>query len=127
MADKKRDAPDIDEATVFFEVVLPQLCEKYAEALQQMGAEREIELRLRARPPRAWVVQGGEGPWVRRGQVESGEPDMVVTFSEDLVKLVVNGGEPDLNEAVNSGHLEIGGNKEVLTALGFDLDALPNA
>ena len=124
MADKKRDAPDIDEATVFFEVVLPQLCEKYADALRQLGPDREIELQLRARPPRAWVGKGGEGPWVRRGQVEDGEPEMVIAMSEDLIKLVVHGGEPDLNEAITSGHLEIGGNREVLAALGIDVDAL---
>jgi hypothetical protein len=117
----KRREPDIDEATVLFEVVLPELCQRHAAVLERVGPSRRVELRLRTRAQRSWVVQGGPGPWVRRGQVESGSPDLVITMTPELVHAVVHGCELDLDAAIAAGQLELEGNLQFLSDLGIDL------
>ena len=98
-------ADDFDEATVFFEVVLPQLCLKIGSLMRRLPITAEFQ--LRARPPRAWTVRGGEPPWVTRG--EAPDAAIHIGMSPDFVRLVVHGGNADIETAMAAGQLTIDG------------------
>lgn len=110
--------PKLTEADVLFELFLPMLCESKAEAMAHFKGE--IYFFMRAEEPRSWTLKGGKKPWLKRGPGER-LPDVVVTVTEDLVRDLVQGREPDLEEAVRDGRLGMKGNIEILQAFDMTL------
>lgn len=109
----------LTEADVLFELFLPMLCESRADALTHFKSQ--VQFYLRSTPPRAWVLKGGARPWLTRGELPEGQAGLVVTVSEELVKQLVQGREPDLVLALQQGALGIKGELKVLEALDLTL------
>jgi hypothetical protein len=105
----------LTEADVLFELFLPMLCESRAQALERFKGT--IEFEMTGPTPRVWNLKGGKRPWVNRGAVP--DADVKVTISETLVKDLVLGRDPSLEQALTDGRLAISGKSKVLEA--FDL------
>ncbi len=100
----------MDEVNVFFDVMLPRLCEIRRQ--EMLGFRGCIVFRVRGRLPRAWTLTGGKEPWVKKGGMP--KPDALVRIDEDIVKEIVQGKAPNLEKAVLEDRLEVTGDMQVL-------------